>query len=113
MGGDGSGREEDRAPGQRLTALADAAKYGKTLKGPRRLLLEDAMQHDEAAPSVYWAKEVLRLEPQNADAHYVMAAEALGNARRTSRRSSATWRHSRRRRRRPSGSPGSRRGSPI
>ena len=63
---------------QRLTALADAAKYGKTLKGPRRLLLEDAMQHDEAAPSAYWAKEVLRLEPQNADAHYVMAAEALG-----------------------------------
>ena len=63
---------------QRLTALADAAKYGKTLKGPRRLLLEDAMQHDEAGPSVYWAKEVLRLEPQSADAHYVMADEALG-----------------------------------
>ena len=35
------------------------------------------MQHDEAAPSAEWAKEVLRLEPQNADAHYVMAAEAL------------------------------------
>ena len=34
---------------QRLTALADAAKYGKTLKAPRRQLLEDAMQHDEAA----------------------------------------------------------------
>ncbi len=63
---------------QRLGALADAAKYGKTLKGPRRLLLEDSMQHDEAGPSIYWAKEVLRLEPQNVDAHYVMAADALG-----------------------------------
>ena len=75
----------EKAPAEKKTelrrsgsALADAARYGKTLRGPRRLLLEDAMQHDDAAPSVYWAKEVLRLEPQSADAHYVMAAEALG-----------------------------------
>jgi predicted Zn-dependent protease len=61
----------------RLVALADAARYGKTLKEPRRLLLADAMQHDEAVPSVHWAKEVLGVEPQNADAHYVIAAEAL------------------------------------
>jgi predicted Zn-dependent protease len=63
--------------GLRLAALADAAKYGKTLKEPRRLLLEDAMRHDEPGPSVYWAKEVLRVEPSSGDAHYVLAAEAL------------------------------------
>jgi predicted Zn-dependent protease len=62
---------------QRLAALVDAAKYGKTLKEPRRLLLADALLHDEAAQSVYWAKDLLRVEPQNADAHYVMAAEGL------------------------------------
>src|SRR5262249_5195044 len=61
----------------RLAALADAVRYSKTLKGPRRLLLVDAMQHDEPAQAVYWAKEVLRLEPSSADAHYVMTAEAL------------------------------------
>src|SRR5258708_4042882 len=54
----------------RLGALVEAAKYGKTLKGPRRQLLEDAMQHDEVAQCVYWAKEVLSVEPANADAHY-------------------------------------------
>jgi predicted Zn-dependent protease len=71
--------EEKKAElhGARLVALTDAAKYGKTLIGPRRQLLEDAMQHDEAGPGVYWAKEVLGVEPANADAHYVIAAEAL------------------------------------
>ena len=60
----------------RLAALADAVKYSKTLIGPRRLLLEDAMQHEEAH-CASWAREVLRVEPANADAHYALAAEAL------------------------------------
>ena len=35
------------------------------------------MQQDDAADAVYWAKEVLALEPKNVDAHYVLAADPL------------------------------------
>ncbi len=61
----------------RLEALANAAKAGKSLKEPRRLLLEDALRHDEASLALSWAKELLRVDPRNAEAHYVIAAEAL------------------------------------
>lgn len=61
----------------RIEALINAAKYGKKLKEPRRLLLADAMYRDVASDSMLWAKEVVALEPTNADAHYVLAAEAL------------------------------------
>jgi predicted Zn-dependent protease len=74
-----------RAPGEkkaelrawRLAALMDAAKYGKILKEPRRQLLADALQHDGGPQSIFWAKELLRVDPANAEAHYVMAVEAL------------------------------------
>ncbi len=60
-----------------LGNLASAVKFDKALKGPRKLLLEDAMVQDLATDSVYWAKELLNVEPEDADAHYALAAEAL------------------------------------
>jgi predicted Zn-dependent protease len=63
--------------GMRLAALAEAAKYGKTLREPRRQLLAAAMQRDDVHESVQWAREVLALEPGNTDAHYAVVSEAL------------------------------------
>ena len=63
--------------GWRLISLMEASKFGKKLLGPRRQLLAYAMQQDEAADAVYWAKEVLALEPKDVDAHYVLAADLL------------------------------------
>ncbi|HZW32760.1 MAG TPA: tetratricopeptide repeat protein [Isosphaeraceae bacterium] len=63
--------------GKWLEQLASAVKYDKAGKGPRRELLRDAMIQDLAPESVYWARELLNVEPENADAHYVLAAEAL------------------------------------
>lgn len=76
---------EKRAPadkrreinGWRLISLMEASKFGKKLLGPRRQLLGYAMQRDEAADAVFWAKEVLALEPKDVDAHYVLAADLL------------------------------------
>jgi predicted Zn-dependent protease len=63
--------------GWRLASLAEAARFGKTLREPRRELLAAAMGQDESAETVRWAKEVLALEPKNADAHFGLASEAL------------------------------------
>ena len=54
-----------------------AAKFDKTLKSPRQQLLKDSMDQDVVPESSYWAKELLTVEPDNLDAHYVLAAEAL------------------------------------
>ncbi|HEV3165291.1 MAG TPA: tetratricopeptide repeat protein [Isosphaeraceae bacterium] len=61
----------------RIKYLADAAKYGKQMAGPRTLLLVDAMQQDDPVESVRWAKELLAIDPESTDAHYVLAEEAL------------------------------------
>jgi tetratricopeptide (TPR) repeat protein len=63
--------------GASLGNLVNAVKFDKTLKGPRKLLLQDAMVQDLASDSVLWAKELLSVEPEDADAHYALAAEAL------------------------------------
>jgi tetratricopeptide (TPR) repeat protein len=70
----------DKKPALRhewLDHLISAAKYDRTLRGPRRELLRDAMALDLVPDSLYWAKEVLSIEPENPDAHYVQAADAL------------------------------------
>jgi predicted Zn-dependent protease len=75
----------DRAPAEKKAALrrewldhlVSAAKYDKALKGPRRELLRDAMALDLGPDALYWAKEVLSVEPDDPDAHYVQAADAL------------------------------------
>src|SRR5262249_42470838 len=57
----------------RLASLAEAVKYGKSLKEPRRQLLKAAMTQDELPESAHWAGEILSLEPGKADAHFVLA----------------------------------------
>ena len=52
-------------------------KFDKNAKGPKIQLLEAAMAQDNAAESVYWAREVLKVDPDNTDAHYVLAFEEL------------------------------------
>ncbi len=60
-----------------LDRMVSAAKYDKAMKGPRKELLLDAMALDLGPESLYWAKEVLNVEPENPDAHYVQAALAI------------------------------------
>jgi predicted Zn-dependent protease len=75
----------ERAPAEKQPALrrdwldhlVSAAKYDKAMKGPRKELLRDAMALDLGPEALYWAKEVLSVEPDNPDAHYAQAAEAL------------------------------------
>ena len=62
---------------ERLDHLLKAVKFDKNAKGPKIQLLEAAMAQDNAAESVYWAREVLKVDPDNADAHYVLAFEEL------------------------------------
>ena len=62
---------------QELAALAEAANYGKTLKEPRLKLLAAALTRDEVPESLHWAKEVIALDPENADAHFAIATETL------------------------------------
>ena len=51
----------------------NAAKFDKTLKSPRQELLKDAMNEDLLPESNYWAREILNVEPDNLEAHYVLA----------------------------------------
>lgn len=65
---------------ERLSALADAAKYGKAAE-PRRQLLLDALAHDDAAQATVWANRLIEVDAGNADAHYALAATALEQAK--------------------------------
>ena len=56
---------------------SSATKSDKAAKGPRQQLLKDAMSQDLAGDAVYWAKDLLNVDADNLDAHYVLAAEAL------------------------------------
>ncbi len=62
---------------ERTAQLVSAAKVDKSGRGPRVQLLEIAMAQDIAADAVYWAREVLKVEPGNPDAHYVLAVDEL------------------------------------
>jgi tetratricopeptide (TPR) repeat protein len=62
---------------ERANSLKRAARYGKNLKEPRRALLDLAMNQDEVQDSLYWARDLLALEPNNLQAHYVLASEGL------------------------------------
>ena len=63
--------------GWQLSSLINAARFDRKAKGPRRLLLADARRRDVSPDVVYWAKEVLGLEPNHADAHDALAVEGL------------------------------------
>lgn len=60
----------------RLSALADAAKFGKSAE-PRRQLLLDALAHEDIAQAEVWAGKLLEVDPGSADAHYALAATEL------------------------------------
>ena len=63
----------------RIDHLRSAIKFDKAIKGPRVALLVDCMHDDDVYGSNYWAKEVLNVDPNNLDAHYALALEALDN----------------------------------
>ena len=73
----GSGGEEAALRGERLDHLSSAVKFDKADKRARHELLDDAMNEDLIPDSLYWAKEVLKLEPDDPDAHFVLAVDAL------------------------------------
>ncbi len=62
---------------ERRARLADAARFGPTLAGPRRVLLGDALDRDDAVEAIRLANEVLKLDAQDATAHFVVAAHML------------------------------------
>ena len=62
---------------QWISHLVKATTYDKARKGPRLRLLKEAMFQENGADAVYWAKEVITLESENLDAHYVLAAEGV------------------------------------
>ena len=69
------GKEKLRA--ERLVHLVKAADLDKTLKAPRLRLLELAMVDDVAQDAMYWAREVVKFDPNNADANFILAFEDL------------------------------------
>ncbi len=64
---------------ERHNHLESAVKFGGAIKGPRLELLKDALRDDLVPESNYWAKEVLKVEPEDLDAHFVLALETLEN----------------------------------
>ena len=60
-----------------LVHLGKAVTLDKAVKGPRRDLLNDAMEQDLPADATYWAKEMLNVAADEPDAHYVLAAATL------------------------------------
>ena len=57
--------------------LVKAVKFDKTARTPRLQLLQAAIEDDSTSDAAFWAREVLNVEPGNADAHYILALEDL------------------------------------
>ncbi|WP_165219292.1 tetratricopeptide repeat protein [Aquisphaera insulae] len=62
---------------ERIVHLVDATKFDKKALSPRLTLLEGAIAREESADASYFAREVLKVEPTNATANYVLAIEEL------------------------------------
>ena len=75
--GQAEGDQRAALRAERLAQLNKAVNFDKAARGPRKDLLHDAMDQDLALDAIYWAKELLNVEPDDLDAHYVLAAEAL------------------------------------
>ncbi len=61
----------------RIDHLASAIRFDKGLKGPRLEFLRDAMSLGLPRESNDWAKEVLRIDADDADANYALVAQEL------------------------------------
>ncbi len=62
---------------ERADHLGKAVKFDKSSRGPRLQLLETAMNQDNDAESVYWAREALKVDAENSDAHFILAFAEL------------------------------------
>jgi len=62
---------------ERVDHLVKAVKFDKSARGPRVQLLEAAMNQDNDSESVYWAREVLKVDAENSDAHFILAFAEL------------------------------------
>ena len=60
-----------------LGHLVKAANFDKIARGPRLQLLHLAMNQDNDSESVYWAREVLKVDAENSDAHFLLAFAEL------------------------------------
>ena len=67
----------DALEAERTDHLVKAVKFDKSARGPRIQLLEEAILHDNPTDSVYWANEAIKVDPENSEAHYVLAFEEL------------------------------------
>jgi cellulose synthase operon protein C len=63
--------------GERQKHLLIAVKFGKADSHARHDLLEDAMNEDLVGESLSLAKDLLKQEPNDPDAHFVLAVDAL------------------------------------
>ena len=60
-----------------IGALTSAANYGARRAEPRRQLLAEAIRTDDVVEQVRWAKSLAAIDPADADAASVLAAEEL------------------------------------
>ena len=80
MLGDWIADEPDRAAKLgpvRVAEWQEAAKYGPRLVGPRRALLDHAVEAGNRADAVYWAESLRPLDPDYAESIAVLTEEAL------------------------------------
>ena len=61
----------------RLHELEEAARLDKRAAEPRRLLLAERLDAEESAEAALWARELLGLDPKDADANFALASDAL------------------------------------
>jgi predicted Zn-dependent protease len=71
--------KRDGLRAERLSSLADAAKFGKSAE-PRRQLLQVALSQDDPSQCGLWAKKLLEVDRRAPDAHYALAIAALDGA---------------------------------
>ncbi|WP_435005952.1 tetratricopeptide repeat protein [Tundrisphaera lichenicola] len=55
-------------------SLTAAAKAGTKLVGPRRRMLAEAIRQDDVDEQVRWARDLITLDPNNRDAHFILAS---------------------------------------
>jgi tetratricopeptide (TPR) repeat protein len=62
---------------QHYAALIDAVRFGPRAVGPRRALLTESLRLDEMGEAARWARELVSLAPEDPDAHFALAVDAL------------------------------------
>jgi cellulose synthase operon protein C len=72
------------APGERpkltplrLQALSDAAKYDKRRVPARKALVTEALEVEDTIEAARWARELVAIDPQDADANFALALDGL------------------------------------